>query len=138
MKSIFMGMGAGLLLALLLTGGVVAQGDAPALREERQGDVRFMAGGVGLEERAAMDERAREFNLKLIFAMVSREYLSDVRVVIQGSGGKTLLSTVVEGPWMLVHLPQGDHLIQATMGRETITKRVAAGKSLQTLNFLWK
>jgi hypothetical protein len=126
-------------LALLnvLATVAMAQGEPSLVREERAGNVRYMSGGVGLEERSAM-EAAKGFNFKLVFAMVSKEYLSGIKVLIQDGGGKTSLSAESAGPWFLVDLPEGDYTIQAAVGDQRQVRKVQAGKGMQTLNFLWR
>jgi hypothetical protein len=115
----------------------MAQGEPPLVREERVGNVRYMSGGVGLEERSAM-EAAKGFDLKLVFAMVSKEYLSGINVLIQDSGGKTILSAESAGPWFLLDLPEGEYTIQVAMGNQKQVRKVNVGKGMQTLNFLWR
>jgi hypothetical protein len=125
-------------MLVIVAGLAVAQPESTSLKVERQGDVRYLSGGIGLEERADMDAKAREFNLKLVFAMTSREYLSDVKVVVLGTGGKTVLSAESGGPWFFAKLPDGEYTVQAAVGNQKEVRRVKVGKGLQTLNFLWK
>ncbi len=68
----------------------------------------------------------------------SREYLSDVKVVVVDGGGKTVLSAESGGPWFFAKFPDGEYTVQATMGNQKEVRRVKVGKGLQTLNFLWK
>jgi hypothetical protein len=132
MRRTLIGVAIGVALVVFTAGLVMAQ------QAQTQGAARFVSGGVGLEERADMDAMAKEYNLKLIFAITTREYLSEVKVVIQDSGGKTHLSTTADGPWMLVKIPDGDYIIQATMGAQTVVQRRKAGKAIQVVNFLFK
>jgi hypothetical protein len=138
MKRIAFTLALGSILLVMVAGLAVAQPQSTSLKEERQGDVRYLSGGIGLEERDDMEARAREFNLKLVFAMTSREYLSSVKVVVLDAGGKTVLSAESEGPWFFAKLPNGQYTVQAAMGNQKEVRRVTVGKGLQTLNFLWK
>jgi hypothetical protein len=45
-----------------------------------------MSGGVGIGERKAMEEIAERFNLKLVFAVMSGQYLSNIFVKIYKNG----------------------------------------------------
>jgi len=116
----------------------MAQVEPAMIAEEVQGGIRFLSGGIGLEERAAMDAKAKEFNLKLVFSVTSREYLSDVQVQIQDPGGKIVLSARSKGPWFLVRLPEGEYIVQASVGDQKKTLKASAGKALQTVHVQWK
>lgn len=124
-------------MAVAAPGLVMAQVEPSMVQEETQGGIRFMSGGIGLEERAAMDAKAKDFNLKLVFAMTSREYLSDIKVQIQEPSGKVLLSASSKGPWFLVKLPEGEYTVQASMGQQRKAVKASVGKGLQTLHVQW-
>jgi hypothetical protein len=138
MRKILVSVGVGLLGVAVWGTLAWAQAELPVIPEQSQGEVRFMSGGVGGEERAVMDSRAKEYNLKLVFALTTREYLSDVKVVIQDSAGKTHLSATTDGPWMLVKLPETDCVIQASIGEKKVVEKRKVGKGLQTVHFLFK
>lgn len=133
-------MGAILVMATaaLVTGLAWAQMDLPVIKEQKQGEVRYLVGGVGTEEREYMQSQASNYNLKLVFAVASREYLAGVKVVILDPNGKTYVTTTTDGPWMMVRLPEGDYLVQATSNGQTQVQKLKLGKALQTLNFHWK
>jgi hypothetical protein len=76
--------------------------------------------------------------VKLVAAVVSREYLSDLKVVIQDPKGKTYLSMTSNGPWTLVKLPEGEYIFQVSTGGQTVVQRKSVGKGFQVLNFLFK
>jgi len=130
-------MAAAVLMALM-AGVAGAQTDAPVIKERSQGEVKYLVGGVGLEERDYMSSLSGNYNLKLVFAVASREYLADVKVVILDPNGKTYVTTTADGPWMMVKLPEGSYLVQATVGGQTLVQKFKAGKGLQVLNFHWK
>ncbi len=124
-------------VAVAAPGPVMAQVETSMVQEETQGGIRFLSGGIGLEERAAIDAKAKDFNLKLVFAMTSREYLSDIQVHIQEPSGKVLLSAQSKGPWFLVKLPEGQYTVQASMGQQRKVVKANIGKGLQTLHIQW-
>ncbi len=51
--------------------------------------VSYVSGGVGLDSINRLNSLAAEFNLKLVFALRSGAYLSDVQVVVVNAAGKT-------------------------------------------------
>lgn len=115
-----------------------AQTESFMVKQGSQGEVKYLVGGVSIEERDYMKSLAADYNVKLVFAVASREYLADVRVVIQDSKGKTYLNTTADGPWVMAKLPEGDYVIQATFGGETLVQKKRIGKGLQLVYFHWK
>lgn len=103
----------------LTFGGVAAAGVATPTGTGSFGAVPFTSGGVGETERAQMDEASRAYNLRVVMARPTGEYLSGVRVNIHNAQGAAILSTVTEGPWLLVRLPPGTYTVQAATGDQT-------------------
>ncbi|MEQ1485672.1 carboxypeptidase regulatory-like domain-containing protein [Methyloglobulus sp.] len=78
------------------------------VKPQTQGDVTFVSGGVGGDERSAMQAIRTDYNLSLLFSVQgSGEYLSDVKVSITDSKGNTFLETVADGPMLLASLKPG-------------------------------
>ena len=103
-----------------------------------EGGIRFVSGGVGAESIDKLTAIATDFNLKLVFALKSGDYLSNVRVVIADSTGKTLLDTTSEGPWFLVKLKPGKYRIAATAGGNEQKRQIAVtGTRPVTVDFRW-
>jgi hypothetical protein len=138
MRKTLVSMGTALLWLGITAGLGMAQAELPVIQEQSQGDVRFMSGGVGVEEREFMDSKARDYNVKLVFALASREYLSDVRVTILDAGGKSYLAATANGPWMLAKLPDADCIIQVALGDQKLVETRKIGKGLQVVNVLFK
>lgn len=86
----------------------------------------YLSGGVGETERDEIQAREKDFNLKLLFAEKSGAYLVDVRVAILSSDGHSVLALDAAGPFLLVKLPAGRYLVQATANnqRQRITLQV--------------
>jgi hypothetical protein len=104
----------------------------------QNGNADVMSGGIGSDARDQLAQQARDHNLKLVFALSSREYVSDVEVNVADSRGKSVATATSEGPWMFVKLPPGAYTVKATFNGKSQTKKVAVGKSGQkTVNFLW-
>ena len=104
---------------------------------EYQG-VRYLTGGVGEEERADILGQAREFNLKLVFAEKSSDYLSDVAVVVTAGGGRKVLEATTDGPMLFAKLPPGRYRVTATAnGREQTQTASVPATGQRALNFYW-
>jgi hypothetical protein len=130
------------ILAAFVLGSVVL---APAARanddDERvrtEGNISYVSGGVGTESLDTLRSLSRDFNLKLVFALKSGEFVSSVRVTVADAKGKSLLDTTSEGPWLLARLPTGSYQIGATFGDNAITRKIAVETAkLKVLDFRW-
>ena len=104
----------------------------------REGETRYVSGGVGSESIEQLAAIAGDFNLKLVFALNSGEYLSAVRVVIADATGKRLLDTLADGPWFLAKLPAGTYRITATYAGKEHQRQISIGaEKLSTFDFRW-
>jgi hypothetical protein len=102
------------------------------------GSVSYVSGGVGTDSIDHLNSLAGNFNLKLVFALSSGSYLSDVGVVISDARGNTLLNTTSDGPWLLARLPTGNYQIVATVSGKAVKRQVAVGAAgLRTVDFRW-
>lgn len=126
-------------LALLL--GTIAATPAALAAEEAivktENGVSFVSGGVGDASSDSLQSLAKDFNLKLVFALKSGEYVSGVNVTIANAGGKTLVDTTSEGPLFLTKLPAGNFKIVATLGSKSESRTVTVGGRLRTVDFRW-
>ena len=100
--------------------------------------ISYVSGGVGAASTDRLSALAKDFNLKLVFALKSGDYVSGVDVTIADAAGKTLLKAKSEGPWFLTRLPAGNFKIAATLDGKTETRTVAVGaEKLRTVDFRW-
>lgn len=102
------------------------------------GGISFVSGGVGTESTDHLNLLAKDFNLKLVFALKSGNYVSSVKVTIADASGKQLLDTTSEGPWFLAKLPAGNYQIAATFAGKAEKRTIAVGaEKLKTVDFRW-
>jgi hypothetical protein len=87
-------------------------------------DVAYISGGAGADEREELAAREREYNLKIVVAEKSGDYLADVQVGIESAGKGRMLDTVMEGPILLAKLPPGTYRVTAMAGRDRLTQTV--------------
>ena len=99
--------------------------------------VTYETGGVGLEERAAMNESLHHYNLRLVFANAKGWYLSAVPVQIQTPDGKVLLSKKSNGPWFWAKLPAGQYEVMASYDKKQEVHKIDVGKTPQSVEFTW-
>ncbi len=118
--------------------GLTSSAFAQSVEVKNYGGVSYISGGIGMGEREELEAMGQNYDLKLVFAVQQGNYLSDVKVMIKGSSGNSVLEAASDGPWFYAQLPAGTYHVSATTMGKTITKvtRVTAGRRTQ-LNFVW-
>ena len=82
--------------------------------------------------------RRRRYNLKILGAAKSGDYLAGVKVTIESAKKERVLDTTMDGPILLAKLAPGTYTIRATSGSQTLTQTVTiAGQGLRQVNFRW-
>jgi len=121
-----------ILFAFLLGLGIAPHAMALSPEVRTDGGIPYLSGGIGLDEREALDFVSQDYNLKLIFAMADGNYLSDVEVQIKDQEGKTVLAATSQGPWFFAKLPpETYHVYATTPGRsqEKVSQAPSAGQT---------
>jgi len=137
-KSLAHSLAAILLGFAFLTPVANAANSDGAVIQKTPGGVSYVSGGVGTDSIDRLNSLASDFNLKLVFALTSGSYVSDVKVAIADAAGKTLLDTTSDGPWLLARLPVGNYQIVATFSGNAVRRQVAVGTAkLRTVDFRW-
>jgi hypothetical protein len=109
-----------------------------AVVQKTPGGVSYVSGGVGTDSIDRLNSLASDFNLKLVFALTSGSYVSDVKVAIADAKGRTILDTTSDGPWLLTRLPAGNYQVVATLSGNAVRRQVAVGAAkLRTVDFRW-
>ncbi|SDK27183.1 hypothetical protein [Microbulbifer yueqingensis] len=120
-------------------GGAAAE--TPGVHE--RGEVRYVSGGIGEQERRALDALAasmdEDFDTKIHLSAASGHYLADAHVRIIDEQGRTLVDTQTEGPLMLVDLPEGRYTVEARNGSATqgTTIEVSPRDGVKPLYLAW-
>jgi hypothetical protein len=99
----------------------------------------YLFGGVSTNEREAMEERAKDYNLKLVFAEKTGPYLSDVSVALASGKDGEILTIATNGPWFYIQLPPGTYEVKAIFrgeARQIKNLRVTKDKTVQQ-TFIW-
>lgn len=79
----------------------------------------YLFGGVSTNERELMEERAKHYNLRLMFAEKNGPYLSDVTLALASVKEGELVTIATNGPWFFIQLPPGTYNVKATFQGET-------------------
>ena len=99
----------------------------------------YLSGGVGSDERLALEERAKGFNVKLVFAAADGSYVADVKLEIGDAKNQAMISTTTTGPWFFIELPPGTYSVKATFAgqsKEVRALRVSKNKRAYQV-FVW-
>ncbi len=102
------------ILATALPAFAASQAQLPP--EQKEGAVTFRSGGVGQAQAKAMEAIAKRYPLELEFIKKvggHEGFLAGVDVSIMGKGGKQILETKTDGPFLLAKLPAGRYTVMA-------------------------
>jgi hypothetical protein len=106
--------------------------------EVRAAEVPYISGGAGADAREELLAKEKEYNLKIIAAEKSGDYLAGVKVVIESARKEQMLDTTMEGPILLAKLAPGTYIIRATSGGQTLTQTVTIpAQGLRQMDFRW-
>ena len=104
----------------------------------RAADVPYISGGAGADAREELLAKEKEYNLKIVAAETSGDYLAGVKVVIESARKAQVLDTTMEGPILLAKLAPGTYTIRATSDGQTLTRTVTIpAQGLRQVDFRW-
>lgn len=127
----------GIAAVLLAATSLAAAADAEPV-VQAGGNVSYVSGGVGSESLDRLAAIAGQFNVKLVFATNSGEYVSNVRVEIIDAKGHSVVDAHSDGPWFLAHLPLGHYQVVANLSGKAEKRQIeVAASRLSTIDFRW-
>ena len=130
-----------LFAALALLPAVVPAQDesVPSPEPRTAGELTYLSGGVGIDEREAMRAQMGDYNLRLKFAAVGGAYLGKVMVKIEDRHGRLLLETESDGPWLFVKMPKGKYRLIVENDGDSQARNVdLSKKAVADEVFRWK
>jgi len=111
------------LLASVALGAAV-----PALGHSAPDGVSVETGGVGLEERAALDALRDRYNLRVAFAEADGEYVAGVEVQLSAADGKRMYyAGRTDGPYLFARLEPGRYRLEAKYAGMTQVRTLQVG-----------
>jgi hypothetical protein len=114
------------------------------LREARShGDVSYVTGGIGEDERAAIEAAKGDYNLHVLSSGAQGAFVGEAQIVITrqaGAGQSEEMLAVRAGPLLYVRLPAGNYSLTATLGEQQHVKKLTVGKRSSPLRIplSWK
>jgi len=80
---------------------------------------RYVSGGIGLDEREQFAQMRGDYSLRVATAARgSGAYLAEVEVRITDESGKPVFQRELDGPLLLIDLPPGRYVVEATLAGE--------------------
>lgn len=127
-------------LAVFAQGALSAE-QASQLQPEHAGKVTYLSGGIGSDQSTAIKQLMSKYPLVLEFAghtSSGNDYLADVPVKIVDAHGKTMLSTLTTGPFLLVSMPDGHYTVTATYNGQAMRRSIDVRESSHARSvFVW-
>ena len=115
-------------------GGIALHSDAA----RGKGMAPSVSGGVSLNARDTLRGSEANANIKMVFALNTGNYISDVQVKVTDASGRTVIDDTANGPWLLARLPAGSYTAVATYNGKPVTHKFSVGKSgMRTAQFRW-
>ncbi len=112
---------------------------SPAMQPVQEGNITYISGGIGDDEREQLHAGASEYNLKIINSDPTGHYTADTNLTIQSKDGRQMISAADTGPLFYAKLPAGRYTIDAVNhGQHHIQDvNVSSGKT-QSIKMIWR
>ncbi|HEX3971632.1 MAG TPA: hypothetical protein VHX19_09915, partial [Stellaceae bacterium] len=109
----------------------------PALQAQQQGNITFVSGGAGDEDRDALHQVENQYNLRLMFAARNGDFLANIGVTLSDARGKAVLDTVAEGPIFYAHVPPGRYRVTVSNQGHAQSRDITIGNGPVRQDFYW-
>ena len=131
----YQSLGSALSLAMLFAWSPLYAQDNPLPQERWQGSIAYLTGGIGSDESEAMRRAAASYPLMLELVAPGGgwhdQYVADAQVEIDDPAGKALLTTMVDGPLLLVRLPAGNYALHVAWNGAVERRNVTIARGEQ-------
>ena len=93
------------------------------IKGKSPGGFSYLAGGISVDEKQAMERAAAPYNLRLFFARRSGVLAPQVTLLIAPNDGSRVEPIAVRAPSVFIQLPSGSYTILARFTREIVIVR---------------
>ncbi len=104
---------------------------------QEQTGISFVTGGVGKDEKTALEAVQNSYNLRLINADKVGHYSGDVHLIISDMKQNILLDTT-SGPIFYANLPNGKYVVEGRVDSESRKQNITiSDKKSDNVRFVW-
>lgn len=105
---------------------------------QQEGSITYITGGIGDEERDALNAVKNNYNLSIMSASVSGSFTGDTHIAIRDRQGMELLNTDA-GPLFYAKLPAGRYTVEGSSEGQNRSQAItiASGQPAH-IHFSWK
>lgn len=108
-----------------------------ALQPQQQGNITFVSGGAGDEDRDALRQVESQYNLRLLFAARNGDYLADIAVTLSDARGNAVLDTIADGPIFYARVPPGRYRLTVSNQGQSQSRNISVGGGAVRQDFYW-
>lgn len=114
-----------------------AEPNAPRLIAAADSNVYAIAsGGIGDEDRSAMEAQARQYSMRMIFSESNGQYIVADHVSVTRRGAEVMSVNDV-GPLVYAQMPPGQYALTVTYKGVTQTRNVNVGTKAGDVHMVW-
>ncbi len=107
-----------------------------------QDDVTYVTGGIGEDEKAAIEAAKADYNVHITNSSADGAYVGEVRVKLMQTHGSMVEEklSVAAGPLLYVRLPAGKYTLEARLGEQVKHQEVSVARKGQPvrIQLVWK
>lgn len=103
----------------------------------QQGDISYVSGGIGKDEREALQATQNSYNLRILNADKSGHLSGNSRLFIRDAKNNLLLDAI-SGPIFYANLPKGTYVVEGQSQEQIKTQRITIANGKPTrVRFMW-
>ena len=126
----------GSLATLWIPAGALA--DPVNITPQQVGNVEYVTGGIGDEERTAIEAVKNNYNLHVTSAGADGAYVGNTHLSILDSANTSILESDT-GPLFYAKLADGTYTVEGSHNNQTKSQKIKiSGNKSQTVTFSWK
>ncbi len=105
---------------------------------QAQAEIKYVTGGIGLDEREQLAAVEKDYNLKLEMATTSGFYVAGAHVIVWDKQDNMVQEATSDGPLMLISLPAGTYKVNIIYQDQEKKQSVTlTDKGQKKLVFVW-
>jgi hypothetical protein len=128
---------------MVCTGLVSGASLAQLPPSKTQGDISFITGGIGTDESSAMFAAAKKWSLLIEMSEIDGSgrgaWIAGIDIRVLNAKQQSILETVCDGPLMLLNVPPGQYIVEASYQGKLLKRSVVLKEGdPQKLTLFWR